>query len=90
MASEGKTLNINSIFLVIVIGLAGWTLHTVQQLAVDQNADNRDILQLRERIATVEKDVVTLRVRFAGELGLPGRGPVGPAPAAAADNSRGR
>lgn len=63
--------NLNTILLAATLGLLGWiglttheTSKAVATLATVQQASDRDLLDLRARVAAVEIDIATLKARI--------------------------
>ena len=68
MTKESSLVNFNTVLLAIVLGVVSWVGYTVQQTAVTMavivstNANHdRELLELRSRVAAVEIALVRLQ-----------------------------
>ena len=67
-------LNLNTIFLAILVALSGWTLNKVsvlgEQMSVvteRHSTYSRELLELRARVATIELRIQEIRLEIANK-----------------------
>lgn len=61
MPEESKTLNLNTVFLAVLLALSGWTLQRVSTLSeqvsamIERNSSyTRELIELRARVTATE------------------------------------
>lgn len=71
-SNESKTLNLNTVFLAVLLALSGWTLNRVSNLGeqmsaiVERNTGyTRDLTEIRARLALCEAQIQTIRLDMA-------------------------
>lgn len=72
MTTEKSNINLNSILLMIVVGMSAWTLRTVftqanENIAIQERllVMDRDVIDIRARLLVAEKDIVAIRIQIA-------------------------